>query len=81
MSSDTEDSANELVARVRAQPRVVVHYDPEHPADAALVVGVSGGTYAMLAFAITWLCFTTGFLIIVVAGGFGTQPRDVVTLP
>lgn len=79
--SGSEAEAEELIARVRAQPRVVVHYDPEHPQEAALVVGVSGGTYAKLAFAITWLCFTTGFVVIFVAGGFGTQPRDVVTLP
>jgi hypothetical protein len=50
--------------KLQRASRVLVRYDPAHPANSVLAAGFNRSTFVILTFAATWLLFTTGFTML-----------------
>jgi hypothetical protein len=53
-----------IYEKLQSGSRVMVRYQPGNPNDSVLAAGFNRSTFVMLAFAVTWLLFTTGFTVL-----------------
>jgi hypothetical protein len=53
-----------IYEKLQSGSRVMVHYQPSNPSDSVLAVGFNRSTLLILAFAVTWILFTTGFTVL-----------------
>ncbi len=62
--SSTQEEHEGIFAKLQLGSRVMVHYQPSDPGDSVLAAGFNRSTFLILAFAVTWLLFTTGFTVL-----------------
>lgn len=62
--SSTQEEHQEIYDKLRSGSRVMVRYDPSNPSESVLAAGFNRSTFVLLAFAVTWLLFTTGFTVL-----------------
>lgn len=62
--SSTHEEHQEIYEKLQSGSRVLVHYQPSNPSDSVLAAGFNRSTFLTLAFAVTWLLFTTGFTVL-----------------
>ncbi len=53
-----------IYEKLQQASRVIVRYKPGDPGNSVLAAGFNRATFLILAFAITWLLFTTGFTVL-----------------
>lgn len=51
-----------LVQKLESAKTVVVHYDPDKPAESVLIAGTHRADWSFLAFSLTWLLALTGMI-------------------
>jgi len=62
--SSTQEEHQGIYEKLQEASRVIVRYEPGNPSNAVLAAGFNRSTFLTLAFAITWLLFTTGFTVL-----------------
>ncbi len=62
--SSTHGEHQGICEKLQSGSRVMVHYQPSDPSDSVLAAGFNRSTFVILAFAVTWLLFTTGFTVL-----------------
>lgn len=62
--SSTHEEHKGIYEKLQSGSRVMVHYQPSNPSDSVLAAGFNRSTFLILAFAVTWLLFTTGFTVL-----------------
>ena len=62
--SSTHDEHRGIYDKLQSGSGVMVRYQPGNPSDSVLAAGFNRSTFLILAFAVTWLLFTTGFTIL-----------------
>lgn len=62
--SSTRAEHRAIYDKIHRAKSVYVRYDPENPASSVIAPGFNRSTFLALAFAITWLLFTTGFTVL-----------------
>jgi hypothetical protein len=62
--SSTHVEHQGIYEKLQSGSRVMVHYQPSNPSDSVLAAGFNRSTFMTLAFAVTWLLFTTGFTVL-----------------
>ncbi len=62
--SSTREEHQGIYEKLQSGSGVMVRYQPDNPNDSVLAAGFNRSTFLILAFAVTWLLFTTGFTIL-----------------
>jgi hypothetical protein len=62
--SSTYEEHQGIYDKLQQSSRVMVRYDPRNPDSSVLAAGFNRSTFMLLAFAVTWLLFTTGFTVL-----------------
>jgi hypothetical protein len=64
MAGSEREAHAEIHEKLKAAKSVDVRYDPDDPASSTLSFGIHRSIQFVLAFAITWLAFVTGFTLL-----------------
>lgn len=62
--SSTHEEHQGILDKLQSGSRVMVHYLPSDPRNSVLAAGFNRSTFFILAFAVTWLLFTSGFTVL-----------------
>jgi hypothetical protein len=62
--SSTHEEHQGIYEKLKSASRVMVRYQPSNPGSSVLAAGFNRSTFLILAFAVTWLLFTTGFTVL-----------------
>lgn len=62
--SSTYEEHQGIYQKLQPSARVRVRYEPGNPGNSVLAAGFNRSTFLLLAFAVTWLLFTTGFTVL-----------------
>jgi hypothetical protein len=62
--SSTYEEHEGIYRKLQPSARVRVRYEPGNPGNSVLAAGFNRSTFLLLAFAVTWLLFTTGFTVL-----------------
>jgi hypothetical protein len=62
--SSTHEEHQGIYEKLQQASRVIVRFEPGNPANSVLAAGFNRSTFLALAFAVTWILFTTGFTVL-----------------
>ncbi len=78
-ASSAHEAHKGIYEKLKSASVVTIRYQPDNPGDSVLAAGFNRSTFMVLAFAVTWLLFTTGFTVLwVTSSGRDTQILDQI---